>query len=99
MGTNMCKKNWAAQRINKFHLNFSLFSKVHLLGLEIPGTGTGCDIAWRLANVVVNICPLEATNWTIWFPANWDTGIVITCCVATPSRKNINNWNRYLIAK
>lgn len=81
------------------HLNFSSFSKAHLLGLEIPGTGTGCDIAWRLANVVVNICPLEATNWTIWFPANWDTGIVITCCVATPSRKNINNWNTYLIVK
>lgn len=69
---------------------------MHLLGLEIPGTGTGCDIAWRLANVVVNICPLEATNWTIWFPASCDTGIVITCCVATPSRKN-KNWNGYKI--
>lgn len=32
---------------------------------------------------------MEATNWTIWFPANWDTGIVITCCVATPSKVKI----------
>lgn len=59
---------------------------MHILWVDIPGTGTGCDIACRFANVVVNICPLEATSWTIWFPANCDTGMVITCWVATPSK-------------